>query len=448
MAKGLHDVNAEQASPEPERKWSKRGIALAAGGAAAALIAAGTTYGLVSSTQSSKQATSTKGAQDVNVQLHSAASQDASRVPTGHKGAGVKQPLSVVSVNPADGSNGAPANAPIVVTYNGPLDKNQPKPTLTPPLAGDWQQSGSTMTFHPQAGYVPGTAVAVNIPSGVNSSDKSFTASAQPTVAHYTVAPMSEERLQQILAELGYLPLNFFAAQPPAAVPAPAPAPVPPGAPPAPAPPPPGPPPAITTEPTTAGAVSSAPIPGSFNWSFPNTPASLMGQWHEGQRSTITQGALMAFQNDRNLKADGSPGPQVWAQLLQAVANRWMASHPYSYFMVHEGGSESLQVWQAGKIVASSAVNTGMPGAATPKGTFPVFEHVPVTSMKGTLPGGITYNDPQVWWDAFFNGGDAVHAFPRASYGSPQSNGCVEVPPGSAPTFYKYDPIGTLVNVS
>jgi hypothetical protein len=48
---------------------------------------------------------------------------------------------------------------------------------------------------------------------------------------------------------------------------------------------------------------------------------------------------------------------------------------------------------------------------------------------------------------AYFNGGDAVHQFPRASYGFPQSNGCVELPSTTAQQAWADDPIGTLVTV-
>ncbi|HSR86446.1 MAG TPA: hypothetical protein VLM11_19910 [Streptosporangiaceae bacterium] len=39
------------------------------------------------------------------------------------------------------------------------------------------------------------------------------------------------------------------------------------------------------------------------------------------------------------------------------------------------------------------------------------------------------YADP-VSFVSYFNGGDAVHYFPRGSYGSEQSLGCVELPYG------------------
>ena len=71
-----------------------------------------------------------------------------------------------------------------------------------------------------------------------------------------------------------------------------------------------------------------------------------------------------------------------------------------------------------------------MPAAPTELGTFPVFEHLASTTMSGTNPDGSHYNDPGVKWVSYFNGGDALHAFNRASFGTPQSLGCVELPRG------------------
>jgi lipoprotein-anchoring transpeptidase ErfK/SrfK len=68
--------------------------------------------------------------------------------------------------------------------------------------------------------------------------------------------------------------------------------------------------------------------------------------------------------------------------------------------------------------------------------------------MSGTNPDGSTYHDPGIPWISYFNGGDALHGFTRASYGFPQSLGCVEMPAAEAGQVYPYTPIGTIVNVS
>ena len=43
--------------------------------------------------------------------------------------------------------------------------------------------------------------------------------------------------------------------------------------------------------------------------------------------------------------------------------------------------------------------------------------------------------------------GVALHAFNRASFGTPQSLGCVELPEASAKRVWPYTPIGTLVAI-
>jgi hypothetical protein len=67
--------------------------------------------------------------------------------------------------------------------------------------------------------------------------------------------------------------------------------------------------------------------------------------------------------------------------------------------------------------------------------------------MKGTNPNGTTYNDPNVPYASYFNGGDALHGFIRAQYGYPQSNGCVEMSYANAAQVWPLTPIGTLVTV-
>ena len=49
---------------------------------------------------------------------------------------------------------------------------------------------------------------------------------------------------------------------------------------------------------------------------------------------------------------------------------------------------------------------------------------------------------------AYFDGGDAVHYFPRGYYGSPQSLGCVELPYGDAERAWPYLTYGSLVTVT
>jgi lipoprotein-anchoring transpeptidase ErfK/SrfK len=123
------------------------------------------------------------------------------------------------------------------------------------------------------------------------------------------------------------------------------------------------------------------------------------------------------------------------------------SSFGYTYVSVSIA-SQRLTLWHSGHEVMTTAVNTGIASAPTATGTYPVFEHLPVTTMSGTNPDGSHYSDPGIQFVSYFNGGDALHAFTRAQYGFPQSLGCVEMALGPAGQVYPYTPIGTLVTVS
>jgi lipoprotein-anchoring transpeptidase ErfK/SrfK len=99
------------------------------------------------------------------------------------------------------------------------------------------------------------------------------------------------------------------------------------------------------------------------------------------------------------------------------------------------------------RVVFSTPVNTGVPGAETELGIFPIYARYVSTTMSGTDVDGTKYVVPDVPWVNYFNGGDAVHGYPRASYGFPQSNGCVELPIEAAHTVFGMLAIGDIVEV-
>jgi len=105
-------------------------------------------------------------------------------------------------------------------------------------------------------------------------------------------------------------------------------------------------------------------------------------------------------------------------------------------------------VWQDGHDVYRTLANTGVYGAETTPGTYPVYLRFRTTTMVGTDPDGAHYDDSGIPWVAYFNGGDAIHGFIRASYGWPQSNGCVELPPANAEKVWPMDYYGTLVHIA
>ena len=137
----------------------------------------------------------------------------------------------------------------------------------------------------------------------------------------------------------------------------------------------------------------------------------------------------------------------MWRALLADTIAGKRRDDGYSYVYVHRDVPQSLTLWHDGQTSSTSPGNTGVPAAPTELGTFPVFEHIPVRTMSGTNPDGSHYNDPGVRWISYFNRGDALHAFNRASFGTPQSLGCVELPLAAATKVWPYTPIGTLVTV-
>jgi lipoprotein-anchoring transpeptidase ErfK/SrfK len=158
----------------------------------------------------------------------------------------------------------------------------------------------------------------------------------------------------------------------------------------------------------------------------------------------------VSFERQNGLTVDGVAGPEVWKALLANLALGKGDATPYSYVFVSKTPlPETLTLYVNGAVKYGGVlVNTGAPGATTLDGTYPVFEHVKASDMKGTNITGSTYNDPTVPWASYFNGGDALHGFDRSSYGTPQSDGCVEMPPANAAVVYPLTPIGTLVTVN
>jgi peptidoglycan hydrolase-like protein with peptidoglycan-binding domain len=215
-------------------------------------------------------------------------------------------------------------------------------------------------------------------------------------------------RLQQLLARWGYLPVSFQARGGPQPL------------------------------------YVSSPRRGRFSWRF-NAPSELRSQWQPGVFGTVTRGAVMSFEADHGLAVDGIAGRRVWLTLL---GRRPAKLSPYTYALVRETAPETITIYQTGRPAFSSPANTGIPQAPTALGTYPVYLRYTSTTMQGTNPDGTHYNDPGVPWVSYFNGGDAVHGFLRASYGSPQSLGCVELPYAAAETAYGLMNYGTLVTVT
>ena len=327
----------------------------------------------------------------------------------------VVTPLSIRSTVPASGATMVASNATISITFSTPVSLGSVQPSMTPPAAGQWvQANATTIRYDLTAPLIPSTKETVTVPGGsAGMQAKDGSSLPAPDTFGFTVADGDTLRLQELLAVLQYLPLSF-------------------------------------TPSGAANAPKDAAMPqfGSFAWRWSTLPVNLTSLWTQGVESVITKAAVMTFENDNGLAVDGLAGPQVWTTLLQDVAANKVDPSPYNYVLVSKTLPENLMLYNDGAVQYSNIlVNTGAPGADTVDGTFPVFEHVTASEMKGTNPDGTTYDDLNVPWASYFNGGDALHGFVRANYGFPQSNGCVEMTVADAGMLWPLSPIGTLVTV-
>ncbi len=324
--------------------------------------------------------------------------------------------LSVTQGGAIRNTNGA---KPVTVVLSGPLAPSSPLPTLRPAVAGRWKRSGATLTFTPGWPLQPGSQLQVHLPGGKSGLRTPSGSHLARTVTRTVVtAGWSALRLQQLLAQLGYLPRSFQAAHPATARPG-----------------------------TVPGELASVYTPpaGRFVWSR-GYPGILTRFWG-GPDSLIIEGAVRAFQAQHGLAMTGHLTSAAWMALLRAAAKNQRNTHGYTYAWASKAQPETLTVWHNGKIILHTLANTGIPAAPTADGTYPVYLRYYYQVMKGRNPDGSKYADP-VYYVAYFNGGDAVHYFPRASYGWPQSLGCVELPWGPAKKVWPYLSYGTLVTVT
>jgi peptidoglycan hydrolase-like protein with peptidoglycan-binding domain len=327
----------------------------------------------------------------------------------------VTQALQVVSTTPPTGATNVSSTQVVKVQMSLPVTGAAGMPTFNPPVSGTWKKVGSTsLSFAATAPFIPTSTETLTIPAGdAGPRSTSGQVLAAPVTVTFSVAQASTERLQQLLGQLNYLPLSFTPAGP-------------------------------LSSPTMAVTAQT----GTFAWRWPNTPLTLAVLWTEGSENVITKAAVEDFENQNGLTVDGIAGPEVWTSLLADVASGKVDPDPYVYVLVNKQLPENLTLYDNGApVLADIPVNTGAPGADTVDGTYPVFEHVTSSRMVGTNPDGSHYDDPAVPWASFFNGGDALHGFVRATYGSPQSNGCVEMTIANAAKVWPLTPIGTLVTV-
>jgi peptidoglycan hydrolase-like protein with peptidoglycan-binding domain len=338
---------------------------------------------------------------------------------------------------------------PLRVRLSAPPASFSPRPTLSPAIAGNWSTRGDSEIFTPSSTLDPCADYTLTVPAA--SSAVAHSPLGRPRTVALSVQCPSVRGLQQTLARLGYLPYgahssirarefrdDVAAAQTDAT-----------GAT------------SAASSSTTAAQASLAGVSATevdrrvaaidaFDPS-PDAPVAHVSDappLEYGQLDETTKGALTVFQSEHEIEPTGTPDAATWKALLRAAEKHRRAPSPYTFVTVTESLPETLQVHRDGRVVFSTPANTGVPGAETAQGIFPIYSRFVSTTMTGTDVDGTKYTVPDVPWVNYFNGGDAVHGYPRASYGFPQSNGCVELPIEAAARVYPMLKVGDIVEVS
>ncbi len=305
---------------------------------------------------------------------------------------------------------------PLRVTLAAPVSPTSPPPTLTPNVAGTWSIVGDSEVFTPASTLAPCSHYALTVWARTSSTGHAELGRRQTIGLRVACPPLAG--LQQALARLGYLGAKFHPRYIVHIAPA-----------------------AETRR--EAAEHAFHPPRGALVPDPSNAPPIEMGQL-----DATTRGALEVYQADRGLQASGEPNGATWASLLYDETHYRRDRTSYTWVSVSESLPETLEVHRGHRVVFSTPVNTGVPGAETALGIFPIYARYVSTTMAGEDVDGTKYDVPDVPWVNYFNGGDAVHGYPRESYGFPQSNGCVELPIEAARTVFGMLAIGDIVVVN
>jgi peptidoglycan hydrolase-like protein with peptidoglycan-binding domain len=294
------------------------------------------------------------------------------------------------------------------LTSNHPISAHElPRLIVTPSLKTVWRQAGPmTVDAYVTSPISPSTLYKIDVPSALGCS--TTCTFAQEDISSIQSTP-NLTWADQILASLNFLPVGF-------------------------------------TQQST-GSLTNGEQSGNFSWRYPNLPTTLSSQWQVGVNTPLLKGAIMNFQAQHSLPTTGLIDDTTWSTMLTAESSTTLNTQTYNYVSVSMKLPETLTLYVNGVATFHSLVNTGISLAPTSIGTYPVYLRYTSTTMKGTNPDGSTYDDPDIQWVSYFNGGEGLHEFPRSTYGWPQSLGCVEMPMASAAYVWPFTPIGTLVTV-
>ena len=239
---------------------------------------------------------------------------------------------------------------PLTVTLSAPVSPTSPPPTLTPKVAGTWSVVGDSDVFTPVSTLEPCSRYALTV--WARTSSTGHTALGRKQTIGLRVACPPTAGVQQALARLGYLgarlrPRYIVHIAPRAE--------------------------------TRREAAEHAfhPPRGALVSDPSDAPPTQMGQL-----GTTTRGALEVYQADRGLEATGEPEQCHMGVAPLRRDRQPPRPQPYTWVTVSESLPETLEVHRGHRVVFTTPVNTGVPGAETEQGIFPIYSRYVSTTMS------------------------------------------------------------------
>lgn len=174
----------------------------------------------------------------------------------------------------------------------------------------------------------------------------------------------------------------------------------------------------------------------TLTWYASKVPPKLVALSITNSHSILYRSAIQRFMRDYNISFNINNTSYAYNVLKKAYEQGFKAKKPFLWVYVDQHIPQRLYVWENGKFVFTSPVNTGVMGT-TNVGTYMIYLRLRKTVMKGFFPGTNNYyEDKDVPWVNYFYQGEGIHGFPRYRYGYPQSAGCVEMPISKARELY------------
>ena len=203
----------------------------------------------------------------------------------------------------------------------------------------------------------------------------------------------------------------------------------------------------VASTPSAQEQAAIHPPAGTFSWRYPQHAGCAAKLWPPGASGVMTRGAVMAFENDQGLPADGVAGPDVWKALIAAVS-------PASVELRLHVRDGQRDLADAGAVAQRHTVDRGR--RSTPASPRRRRRPAPTRSTSTSVgdderhqPRRQPLQRPGIPWISYFNGGDALHGFVRALLRLPAEPWlCRDAVLRGRAQVYPYTPIGTIVNVS